>query len=81
VPAHPETSLLDFQFETLPHVSLAFRIMEDLDASGDVRALRSAILQVHEKVERALHEAVRCSESGRKQEFACARAPKVQFLS
>ena len=63
MPAHPETSLLDFQFETLPHVCLAFRHLEDLDASDDVRALCSAAIQMHERAERALQEAVRWSET------------------
>jgi hypothetical protein len=58
VPAHPETSLLDFQFETLPHICLAFTLLEDLEASDDVRVLCSAVFQVHEKGERALQEAV-----------------------
>ena len=63
VPAHPETSLLESQFETLPLVCLAFTLVEDLDASHRVRALCAAVLEVHEKAERALQGAVRWSES------------------
>lgn len=63
MPADPETSLVEFQFETLPHVCLAFTLVEDLDASDDVRALCSAVPHAHEKAERALQEALRCWEA------------------
>ena len=68
MPANPETSLLEFPSTTLPHVCLAFTLVEDLDASDDVRALCSGFLQTHEKDERGLKEAVRWSEFRRKEE-------------
>ena len=71
MPADPETSLLEFQFERSPLTCLAFTLVEDLETSDDVRALCSAVLQVHEKAEWALKEAVRWLEFRRERESPC----------
>jgi len=58
MPTRPEAALLDFQVATTPLVYLADMLYADLDAPEEVRALCAAVVQVRERAQHALQEAV-----------------------